>query len=268
MYKDALQNLTEAEADDILKGWEAEGYRGVKIPQDDKLWTVMTVEYPAFEAGGGTQPVVTGPVKYESDLGTLSMKYESNGNPGAIGQDKTGGYSYGQYQIASRTGTMKAFLDFLADAGPDIAAMLEEAGGLKGAIEGSESFQAAWRALAKKEEFARVQHAFIQATHYEPFAASLKQIGLDLRTRSKTLKDVAWSVAVQHGPGNSVFRNALKGKDPAAMNDVDIIEAVYAERSKVDVYFAKSTPGVKAAVAGRFNRERRDALGMLGGGGK
>ncbi|MEN6438636.1 MAG: hypothetical protein ABFD97_08635 [Syntrophobacter sp.] len=266
MFKEALQNLTEAEADDIIAGWKAEGYQSVKIPQDDGLWTVMTVEYPAPEAGGRTEPAAAGPAEYDSELGALSRKYESNGDPGIIGQDKTGGYSYGQYQIATRTGTMEAFLVFLAKANPDFAARLDAAGGLKGAIEGTKSFQAAWKDLGKMEEFARVQHAFIQTTHYEPFAANLKQIGLELKPRSKALKDVAWSVAVQHGPGNAVFKNALKGRDPSTMSDAEIIEAVYMERSKVDVYFSKSKTSVKAALVGRFDRERRDALALLGSG--
>ena len=32
-----------------------------------------------------------------------------------------------------------------------------------------------------------------------------------LNTRSKALQDVAWSVSVQHGPGNEIFRGRTRG---------------------------------------------------------
>jgi hypothetical protein len=48
------------------------------------------------------------------ELGFLSERFEaSSAGSLAIGYDSTGGTSYGKYQIASKTGTMTAFLNFL-----------------------------------------------------------------------------------------------------------------------------------------------------------
>ena len=49
-------------------------------------------------------------------IGSLSQEFESNGNPAAIGFDYAGGYSYGLYQIATIPGTMKEYLQYLANS--------------------------------------------------------------------------------------------------------------------------------------------------------
>lgn len=199
-------------------------------------------------------------------LGKLSERFESNGKPGAIGWDSTGGFSYGSYQIAALTGTLKQFMTFLSARFPSVAMPLVAAGGADAGKAGTAAFKQAWRDLAAQDpEFAVAQHDFIQATHYDPFAQRLRdQLGLDLAARSAALRDVAWSVAVQHGPGNKVFFNALNGKPVATMSDDAVIAAVYEERSNLMRYFPRSTPRVREALAGRFEAEERLALAMLG----
>ena len=199
-------------------------------------------------------------------LGALSAKFESNGNAGAIGEDRTGGPSYGAYQIATRTGTMASFLAFLERARPDFAARLAAAGGEAAARAKAPGFVAAWKGLAADPSFLSAQHGFVRLTHYDPF---VKRVETDLRIlvnrRSSALQNVAWSTAVQHGPANSIFRNALQPNDAAnRRDDANIIRAVYAERSKVEKYFVNSTAAVQQAVKARFARELTDALAMLG----
>ena len=198
-------------------------------------------------------------------LGGLSSGFESNGRPGAIGRDKNGGFSYGQYQIACQPGTMTTFLGFLAQRFPALSAPLQAAGGPTSATQGSEVFKAAWRKLAADPAFAASQHAFIAETHYQPFAQHLlESLGVALEQRSAALRDVAWSVAVQHGPGNAVFDRALTplGR-PLPADDAVLINAVYDERSQMDKYFSKSTAEVRAAVADRFRSERQLALNQM-----
>jgi hypothetical protein len=199
------------------------------------------------------------------ELGALSSRFESNGRPGAIGCDKNGGFSYGQYQIACRPGTMSTFLGFLAQRFPALSAPLQAAGGVAAATQGSEVFKAAWRKLAADPAFGVSQHAFIAETHYQPFAQHLfESLGLDLEQRSAALRDVAWSVAVQHGPGNAVFDRALSPLgQPLPADDAVLINAVYDERSQINKYFSKSTAVVQAAVADRFRHERQLALNQM-----
>ena len=198
-------------------------------------------------------------------LGDLSKRFESNGNPGAIGHDSTGGPSYGEYQIATRTGTMTAFFAFLRTDSPPFFAALVQAGGAAAAASETPAFRDAWRAAAKDAEFAASQHRFIQATHYTPFAKRLDDgLGLGCAARSGALQNVIWSVAVQHGPNNKVFLNALAGQAVPALADKQVINAVYDERSNLGRYFSSSKPQVLAGLAARFVAERRLALQMLG----
>ena len=269
-----VQNgVSDSEVDQRIKSLEDEGATVTKI-RKDATWTLVAVRNDS-EIEGQRDPMANvAPMSDETPetpsvatndkaLGVLSERYESNGNPGAIGQDSTGGFSYGMYQIATRTGTMRKFLNFLVNVTPDFAATLSAAGGTDGALRGTDTFKTSWRELAKDAVFADAQHAFIQATHYEPFIDRLKAIDLDVNKRSFALKNVAWSVAVQHGPANNVFKNALNGKQPSSMNDPSIINDVYAERSNVDKYFSRSSPNVKASLKKRFVQERQDALKLL-----
>ena len=151
---------------------------------------------------------------------------------------------------------------------------LNDAGGCTAARKKLVSFQDAWRTLADDPEFPKIEHAFIRATHYDPFLRRLRgddgddgNIGLNLTDRSFALQNVAWSTAVQHGPANSVFENALSGQqiDDAVPtpSDEDIIRAVYAERSKVSLYFPSSPPNIQQSVKDRFVDELQDALVLL-----
>ncbi|MGJ7570906.1 hypothetical protein ACSFBX_10265 [Variovorax sp. RB2P76] len=244
------------------------------IEQDDGRFTVTVVwddtgavlendELDAFERQPPSVPTSPGAAR----LGSLSSHFESNGKPGAIGFDTNGGFSYGEYQIAARTGTLQTFLTFLGTAFPQYLAPLQNAGGLIAGSKGDAAFKNAWRQLAATQSgFSDAQYTFIKSTHYDVFAKKLlTALGLNLSNRTVALRDVAWSVAVQHGASNQVFANALADKDVAAMSDSEIITAVYAERSKLDKYFSSSTQRVKLSLAARFNDERARALAMLAG---
>lgn len=208
------------------------------------------------------------------ELGTLSAHYES-GNHGAaaIGYDNTGGWSYGKYQIATLTGTMDDFLDYVQTNAPAVYKALNQAGGSDAATKGTPAFKKAWTDLAADSSFATVQHDFIKATHYDLLVAKIKQdTGLDVATRSAALRDVVWSVAVQHGPQATVISTALKHKTPASTTDEQIIDAIYDQREskvtnkdgvRVLRYFPKSTEDVQKGVEDRFKKERFCAKQML-----
>ena len=249
---------------------EKPGTKAWMFEQSGGLWTVAWI---TTDPGNGLADTVAAvgldtaeaATAAASDaLGRLSARFESNGRPEAIGFDSTGGFSYGAYQIATRTGTMAAFLAHLETKFPTLLAALLAAGGEAAAKAGSEAFKQAWVGLARDARFGQAQHDFIRETHYQPFVRKLKtELGLDAETRSAALRDVLWSVAVQHGAANTIVQTALAGRPAGSLDDQALIQAIYAERGKVDVYFASSTPQVRAAVAQRFIDERAQALTML-----
>lgn len=183
-----------------------------------------------------------------SSIGSLSAKYESGGNPGAIGYDSTGGYSYGTYQLAHNNAQK-----FVAES--------PYAQQFAGIPFNSAQFQQKWKEIAQKDPqgFASAQHDYIAKTHLEPIVTRLKAQGMDVSRMSPVVQDVMWSTAVQHGPGNKIIERALA----SAKDEQDFIKKVYQYRWDNGRGFASSTPAVKQSVYNRFfgaNGELAQAL--------
>ena len=196
-------------------------------------------------------------------LGRLSSRYESSGDADAIGFDSTGGWSYGTYQIASKTGTLKKFLEWLSVVNPSAWASLHyDGGGVAAGLAGMDKFKNAWRGLCRADAaFAGNQHEFIGQTHYEVMHRRLLSMGFDVESRSAAMQDVVWSTSVQHGGGSDVVVKVLQ--QHGFLTDAELIPLIYAERG---TRFKKSTPKVRAAVLNRFKDEQHRALAMLGNG--
>lgn len=190
-----------------------------------------------------------------SSLGSLSAKYESNGNPGTIARTKgdIGGASYGTYQLTTASGHATKFAN-------------QYGGALKGLQAGTSAFDKAWKAEAQKnpEKFKQAQHAYIQQTHYQPAANAFSKVtGLDVSKAPLGVQNMIWSIGVQHGTGGArnIFNNAgVKKGDSWAT----VVNKVYNERSKVDKYFKSSPQNIKTSVYNRFQKEKADALKQLG----
>ncbi len=208
-----------------------------------------------------------GAIAHAADpLGKLSEKYESGGRgPGTVssGKGDPGGVSYGTYQLASKVGRAD---EFVKKYYPD------EFKGLKG---GTDEFTKKWKELAAADPkgLRANEHAFIKETHYDPQTRRLeKDLKLDVLKRSAALRDVVWSVAVQHGPNTDVIVTAVKPlvKDAKIedVSDMAIIRAVYGERGRKGpdgklVRFRGVSDDWIPALTKRFDSELKDALEML-----
>lgn len=207
------------------------------------------------------------PSALEHQAGRLSAQYESNSEIDYIGYDSRGGTSYGQYQIAAKTGTMDYFIRFLDDKAPDIAGRLRAAGpadtgGRAGRM------PAVWKdiAAADPKRFEALQHEFIRSNNYSPAAKSIVlTTGVDVTRRSYALREVLWSTAVQHGPGGAerIFTQAIEKADamPAGQDfDRAVIEEVYRIRGQK---FFRHNKRVREAVLSRFRDEKTTAIALL-----
>ena len=193
-------------------------------------------------------------------LGVLSEEFESNGDAGAVGWDRVGRWSYGRYQISTAKNRFVEFMTFLHKSFPAIAETLDNAGGAEAAKAGSEAFKRVFRSLKEGKDFSQAQHDFIKVTHFDVMVRRLAGV-LNVNARSFAIQNVVWSVAVQHGPQSYIITKVIT---PANENDdAALINAVYDERSKVNIYFSNSTPEVRKSVLNRFKRERLVALRMI-----
>lgn len=202
------------------------------------------------------------------ELGILSAKYETGGRgPGTVssGAGDPGGVSYGSYQMATKTGTVKRFV-----TQSDFPWRQD----FQNLTPGTADFSAAWKRIAasQTDAFQKSQHEFIKRTHYDLLVSKIvSDDSFDVNTRTNALQNVVWSTAVQHGPGTPIVHRAcanLSSKPGDPGYDEQLIRAIYAERGrrKPDgnlAYFGKSSPNVQAGVANRFKNELQDALAML-----
>ena len=265
---EARTNLEKVDADGYMRDCQADPDAVCKlIRQSNDRWTVVMEWEEEDEIGreNNARNILDQHHFADSNaLGHLSAKFESAGDAAAIGHDAHGGWSYGTYQIASAPGTMAAFLEFLKQESPDIHRELIQSGGNEGARHGTEAFKCRWQQLAVHDGFGALQREFIKRTHYDPMVTQLKaNLHLDVDRYSAALRDVVWSVAVQHGPKSELINNALQKTDLATTGEGTIIERIYSERSNLNTYFPSSNDATHRSLANRFTEESRLALKRL-----
>lgn len=205
----------------------------------------------------------------DEELGSLSSRYESNGDPGRVssGNGDPGSVSYGAYQMTSRNGgTVAVFLK--SEFAQKWASEFD------GLTPGTPEFSAKWKEIAAREPdaFLAAQHGYIQGAYYEPAVQKVAGLGIVADDRSHAFREVLWSTAVQFGSGSAkkVVENALAAAhlDPATASDEDLIKAIYAERGRTNAdgslaWFGSSSEAVQKGVANRFVNECAQALQML-----
>ncbi|MFA6113426.1 MAG: hypothetical protein WC729_05525 [Sphingomonas sp.] len=223
---------------------------------DMETWLESLSDHPARQRGG-------------SELGALSTQYETGGRgPGTIspGTNDKGGKSYGSYQLASLTGTLRIFLksDEFSPWAAEFANLTP----------GKAEFDKQWRAVAARdrEAFHKAQHAFIERTHYKPAVAALrKETKLDLDSRSDAVRNSVWSVAVQHKRAALILSQAVGDTDRAMARtepgyDQALIDNIYDRRT---AYVIKQRDVANAEAAKLPNipvpkivEKRRELLGQ------
>jgi hypothetical protein len=232
--------------------------------------TKRPVEKPAESAGA----------EVNKTLGQIAALFES-GKDGiaAIGYDRAGGTSYGQYQIASKPGTMDNFIAFLSEKATDFAERLKKAGASNtGSKQGQ--MPKVWKELAEEapERFGALQKEFINKTHFEPALAKIKELtGLDANKLSEGVREAIFSTAVQHGAGGAgrIVSRALDAVGLGKLTSNNQKETQAAEQKLVrDIYqnrsgqFMSSGERVREAVQDRLKSEMNMVLNLLKNNGK
>lgn len=212
---------------------------------DAEILELYFPQQPSFSGDLGTS---------QNGLGSLSARFESNGNPGAIGFDSTGGLSYGTYQLAFNNALNFIQQSRFADA-------------FAGLRFNSQEFQNRWKEIAAQSpaEFEAEQHDYIKRTHFDPQVQKIAGAGFNIGSLPGVVRDVIWSTAVQHGPGNNIIVAALQRLGQNA-NPADLVRTIYDIRWSNGRNFASSTPQVQNAVFNRFfgqNGELNQALSRL-----
>ena len=183
-------------------------------------------------------------------LGQTVAKYESSkAGTKAVGYDKTGGTSYGKYQIASKPGTFNKFLSHLEKTDPEAAEELKKAGPANtGSTTGS--VPETWKKLASEGRLQKAEHEFIKETHYDP--AIKKAASLEYDVEDPRIQEMVWSGSVQHGGVNKILSRAAGGATPEEQ-----IKKFYEERRK----YVQGNP-YEESLLKRYAKEEKDVLAM------
>ena len=206
----------------------------------------------------------------EYQLGMLSAKGETDNGKNLFNNceaDKTGGCSYGTYQIATGPGTMKDYLNYMKNKEEykNFYNTLQQAGGFDAAKQGADTFKSAWKNLSQNSEFLDSQHNFVLKNNYNTTINGINDIkGLNLDSRSPVIKDAIFSVSVQFGGkgGANLIHKAL-GNDASNFSDEDIINKIYDERG-YKKYFKNSSENMQNSIKkNRSINERQRALELL-----
>ncbi|MBB4131888.1 peptidoglycan hydrolase-like protein with peptidoglycan-binding domain [Xanthomonas campestris] len=193
-----------------------------------------------------------------------SARHES-GRRGAetisTGKGDHGGVSYGAYQLSSKSGTLREYLDQ--------SRYEKEFEGLSPA---TVDFNEKWTQLARADPaFGRDQHDFIKSTHYDRQVSALKAGGLDLSDRGPAVQDAIWSTSVQYRALTpSLFRNGLEAKfgegyKLSDLSDKQIVEALQDYKYSHTETLFKSSPTQWDSLRNRALEEKKDLVGLTEG---
>lgn len=204
----------------------------------------------------------------QSQLGYISAREESNGDPGAVGlnpNDK-GGTSFGVWQLSSKAGSVDEFLKFIKDKDEEIynkliIAKQNDNGNFES------NFISTWKEIASNryEDFYEMQRLFIKKNYYDSFIriANKNNINIDYLLSYSSISNMIWSTSVQHGASGTV--NIIK-KISLNSSIESIIESIYTERLNIiskSYPPNSSNPGIVSLYNGiktRLENEKNEIL--------
>jgi hypothetical protein len=143
------------------------------------------------------------PLPEDADIGALSRRQESGGDPGIVAKD-TGGAAYGLYQMNSGQGTPQRFVKYLEKTDPEMAKELKANLGDEKNENGK--FAKAWKNTSDKygDRFAQAQKDFAKKEYYDSVVndKSIKQAGGQQQYSSR-VDQAIMSTSIQHGQGGA-----------------------------------------------------------------
>lgn len=210
-----------------------------------------------------------------SKLGSVSARYESNGNPATINKYANGadlgGASYGAYQFASylrgaNTPTRSSVTQQQIKTSP-INTFIRRSGltQFNGLSPATPEFDAAWKQWANADKAASlaVQHKYIEQNYYQVSVAKLPQ---SITQRGLAVHEMIWSMSVQMGPGGAANKiRAIVGNVDPSVCDHIVVDKVYSSRVDTVQSDFRSSPNLWPGLIKRFNSEKAQLIAMAKG---
>lgn len=228
----------------------AQKVRNESIDNIKQNWDGATTNIPA-----SCKPDVAGAVSRYFETSCRQPSFVSSG-----AGDK-GGPSYGMYQFASTTGGVEEFYRYGMSAS-DRAYF--DGINPRDWTNSNGKCATAWKKWCSENSDAafNAQQNYMLSKYYPGPANAFKaKTGID-PSSNRALQEAVISTAIQHGPGGAanIFTSDLN----SSMTKQEMIEAIYKDRSNVEVRF-KSSPGMWSGLRKRLGcEEPKMVLSMLG----
>lgn len=195
------------------------------------------------------------PGKISKEIGDIVSKYES-GKKGygavSVGKGDPGGASYGKYQLSSKAGTLKEFLNK--------SGYSKQFAGMSA---GTTQFNSKWKQLAAGDSnFGTSQHEFIAKTKYAPAIAHAAKIGFPVS--DSRIQEMIWSGAIQHGGIKKILTMVSQVPNFKGMSVDAIIKRYYMIREQYAVHAVMTHGGSNQVngIVNRYKNEQNDILRM------
>lgn len=215
--------------------------------------------------------MINHPDKNHYQLGTITYFYESGKRNiveavGIIssGAHDPGGKSYGIFQFASNTTTLKKFIDFFKQyahqffVDKNISKLFDE---VKLA---ATDFDEKWRKLAVQapHDFADIQRAFISESHFEPLFNYLVANNICPDKITPAIQEALWSLGVQHGKALMILRQTLN-EVKTISDEQTFITHLYNNRAKYIQQLSTLNAHIKASLCARYEKEKAEIFVRL-----
>lgn len=184
-------------------------------------------------------------------LGKISAHFESGSTARGVATitynpKDPGGKSYGKYQLAARTGTLKRYI-----------AWSKFNDKFKDTPLASAEFDKVWVELSSDPEFEQEQQEYIELTHFKPVQSYAASLGYD--TTNEALNEALFSIGVQHGGYKKILLAATKYRLTAVPKVKEDIENLYIARAMY-VNNLSLSDTMKKALRKRYKEELKMVL--------
>lgn len=186
-------------------------------------------------------------------LGHISAHFESGNTDRGVAtitynpQDP-GGKSYGKYQLAARTGTLKRYI-----------AWSRFNDRFKDTPLASAAFDKVWIELAADPEFEKEQQEYIELTHFKPVQTYAASFGFDITNNA--INEALFSIGVQHGGYKKIVAAAAGFRKEAFPNVEEDIRNLYKARVQYITNLSLSDK-MKEALRNRYKKELEMVLSI------
>jgi len=234
--------------------------------EEGSVAPIQTPQIPAPGQKPGKPALQPMSPTHRDPPGDLAAMFESNSDASTVssGRNDRGGPSSGPWQITRRN-----IPHFLAGYGQRWAPELQ------GLRPGTPQFEAAWQRITQREPqaFVNAQYKYLYNSNYAPTVNHLAgaRTRLDVSAMPGTVREIIWSIAMQHGPSPQFLDQAILAADRQYQRGdpryvEGLIRSIYDARIQEMRHLAASTSNrgwattYRNAATRRLPRELNEAL--------